>query len=198
MPDAQISGDRTGAQERLLLPKPGALAQVFQITLGGRYERSDRAPGTQPHVHAIEEALAGRCGEAGDQPLAETLVLRSILGRQEQQVDIRAIVELASAQLAHREHDELARRDPHALRDMRQAGAHDSFGQVRELLGDRRQVEQRAQVADADAQELGALEPAQRVESDPRIDLHLADPHRSASGGLELAGGLDLRQRSTF
>ena len=106
---------------------------------------------------------AGGLGQASDQPLPQALVVQALLISEKDQIDVGAVVELAAAQLAHRQHGETVEAPLRLPCGNVQAGAHDAVSQVRELRGHRGQIEQTAQVAQADAQELALLE-AQAVE----------------------------------
>ena len=52
----------------------------------------------------------------------------ALLAAQEDEVDVRAIVELASAQLAHRQHGEAVQVHMQTPRCPGKTGAHDAFG----------------------------------------------------------------------
>src|SRR4051794_14767903 len=73
-------------------------------------ERSGVAVRAQAHVDAEREAILGDAAEHPDQPAAgmlAALLLVEAAGMHEHEVDVRGNVELASAQLAHGDDDQL-------------------------------------------------------------------------------------------
>ena len=181
--------DHARLEQRLFFPQPGVLAQIGQVTVERRHQRADLSPRAQPHVNPIEEALARGLGERLDELLAQPLVDVDVPLCDEKEVDIGAVVQLAPAQLAQRQHGEPVGVNAQPVRGEVKADAHDAFRQAGELAGHRRQVQQPAQVAQADAQQLPMLEVAEAIQRGRRGRLSVVGfvvrGHRAAGRGQE-------------
>ena len=188
--DRGIAGAEAGLDERLPLPGLRAIGHVGAVALEGQDEGAYPALGPEPEVHAEGVALVGHRLERahdGAHRLGEELAVGhapgfptrrpAVLAVDEDQVDVRGIIELVPAQLAHPDHRESRGHPVGADRNTvetpepvlgpapRRAQTH--VGQAGQLLRRHRQVGVAQDVAAADPQQLAVLEAPQRVE--PRV-----------------------------
>ncbi len=200
--EGRVARHRPGPHEGGALPRP---APRLVVALRGRervHQRSARPLGPEPQVDPPGDAVLRRLVERRDHPLRdprEVLVQRVRAGRrgprddeavvglvEEHQVDVAARVELATAELAHADHGERARRPvrgdrrPEAgLGPRLRLGERDlaaDVGQVRELArGDVDVVARvREELARRDPQLL-AGRPAAQPAPDARAVREIAD-----------------------
>src|SRR6266545_1110095 len=184
---ARIAGAEARLDERLPLPQFGAAGEVGAVAV----EREDEGPhpalGAQPQVDAEGITLLGcrfegvhdearRAGEEIAVRHAAGLAARRlpVIAIDEDQIDVRGVVELVAAQLAHSDHGQ-PRRCPlgagwravlglELLPGPAPRGLEGDIGQPRELLGGDREVGITQNVAAADAEEMAVFEAAEGIE----------------------------------
>ena len=112
------AGDGARLDPRVALPVAAMGLQVVVEEHRAGRQRPAVAEGPQPHVDAEHAALGGALAQQPDhepaQAREEILVVDAararggaLVGKQEDQVDVGGKIELAAAELAHAEHDEL-------------------------------------------------------------------------------------------
>ncbi len=183
---ARVPGRHPRLEQRLALPRLGALPVVGPVAVE-RQRDGARAPlGAQPQVDAEDVALVGdrlddgrhiaaHAGEVlavGDPALgaAGRLALGAV---DEHQIDVRRVVQLLAAQLAHADHcpagllprlvERRADAGPHLGLGHPPGFAQAGVGQPGQLLGGHAEVGVAEQVAGADAEHVTILEAPQRV-----------------------------------
>ena len=162
--EGQVAGDGTGLEKSLFLPQQGLGLEVTQIPVQSGHQRAIVPPGAQAQIHAVEKPLRGGKGEILDQFFGQAGGVVRVLAGEEKQVNIGAVVQLASAQFAHCQDGKFSSGDPCLLSGEGEAGAYDADGQARKLGGDSLQVVQIEKVAGADTQQLAALIQAECVQ----------------------------------
>jgi hypothetical protein len=205
--DLQVACARARFEHRLTLPR---LRPSFVVVQGRRHAPRQRAQppfGTQAHIHAEHNPAAHRLGQRLDHHLGEfQQVLRRVfraheawrVAIQEDGVNIGAVVEFASAPLAHREdaeavfaRDALLRGEFAMAGVQRGVSAHiGEVGQCAHRLGQRRLAQQ---VKRGDAQVLLLLEGAQAVELHP---IRGAGAQQAAEVAAHLAAGARAHQQA--
>ena len=115
----QVAADRTGPDERVAFPVAAVGLVVLLQRVEAEHERPLGAERAQPHVDAVDETVRGRLAEHPHElarELEEEAVVvdasssplgLSVLGEGEDEVDVGGEVELARAELAERQDDEL-------------------------------------------------------------------------------------------
>ena len=114
------AGQRARLEPRVTLPRAALRDQVALERRVGNRERPALAVGPQPHVDAKHVAVCRDVVEGADDAPAEAfeeLAVRehartvglAVVGVDEDEVDVRRDVELAAAQLAHADNDEVLR-----------------------------------------------------------------------------------------
>ena len=114
-----VAADRAGADQGVPLPVAAVGLVVLLERVEAEHERALGSERTQPHVDAVDEAVRGRLAEHPHElarELEEEAVVvdaapsalgLSVLGKGEDEVDVRREVQLARAELAERQDDEL-------------------------------------------------------------------------------------------
>ncbi len=158
--DLGVTGDRSGAQQRLELPGQGPALVVRAVAVEGARERALLALGAQVRVDA--EGLPVGCGRADGShqtcrdPFGRVEVGRRAAVVDEEHVDVGCVRQLQAAEATHADHGERDR----GLEGS-QGGLHGGVGQVRELAPGRLDAGEPEHVARPDPQQMTALEPAQ-------------------------------------
>ena len=185
-----VSRAGAGLDEGLALPHLGAVREVGAVAVQRQDQRARTPLGAQAQVHPEDVALLGdRLERVHDRPdrLAEEFAVGDaarlaarglpVVPVDEDQVDVRGVIQLLASELAHADDHEAGgrpvgpdRRTVEPLEPLPRpvpgrGQAH--VGHVRELLGGHGQVGVAQDVAAADAQELAVLEAAERVQ--PRL-----------------------------
>ena len=105
----RVSGHGAGLEQGLSLPLSGMLLQVADVRLARIHQCTTSPPGTQSHVHPVQEPLRRNAGQGIDQSLTEAQVAHGIVLGQEQQVDVGTVIEFSAAQFAHCQYDKAVR-----------------------------------------------------------------------------------------
>ena len=187
-PDPGIARADARLEQRLPLPQLGALAVVGAVGVERHRDRPHPALGAQPQIDAEGVAFLGDLLDHRHEVAAHAREERAVLepalrparglalgAVDEHEVDVRRVVQLLAAELAHADHGEprlaaggVERRAEPRARVGQRVGVRlpqARVGQPRELLGRHGQVRVAEQVAGADTEELAVLEAAQRVQA---------------------------------
>src|SRR5437667_11118615 len=109
----RVSGGKTRAAERIMLPDPGVVLLVARERLDRGHQQPGSAARPQPQVGIEQRAGRGSRGKPVVEALREPRVgLRRLLVRivvEKDEVEVRGIAELLSAQLAVADHREARR-----------------------------------------------------------------------------------------
>ena len=162
--ERQLPGDRTRFQQCLLLPQRGVGLQVFDVGFDRANQCSGLAPRTQSHINSVQETFARCVHQRADQPLPQFPILPGVRLADEDEINVRAVVEFLSAELAESQDAELVRRDGKFIRQQRQRRLRDAVREQRQLQRHRLEVEQPEAVACSNPQQLPMLIPPQCVE----------------------------------
>ena len=188
--DRGVAGGVARLDQRLALPQLGALGDVRAVGLERQHHGAHPPLGPEPEVHAEGVALlgdrlerihdgAGRLGEVFAVGHAAGFSARRqpVVAVDEDQIDVRGVVELAAAQLAHADY-----RQPRRLAVLARGRAvqrakpllrpspgrvQTQVGEPRQLLRRHREVGIAENVAAGDADELAVLEATEGVQ--PRL-----------------------------
>ncbi len=68
---ARLARDHPRPGQRQVFPDPGLLGLVFAEGAQRGRDRALPARGAQAHIHLVEPALRGRCGQGADQGLGQ-------------------------------------------------------------------------------------------------------------------------------
>ena len=175
-----IAGNGRRLDQRKPLEGLTPRAVVLVIFIERIDDGAARAPGTKPQVDAIQIALRRVLAERGRQLLAEPLkkfpsrALPGVIFRRGvehvHEIDVRTVIQLPAAELAHADHGKHARHlfarfiRHHRRDDDLQRAIDDDVRQVGNLGGGRLHGLAPEQIASGDAQRLAPLPSLQRVE----------------------------------
>jgi hypothetical protein len=199
------TGDDPRLEPGIALPGPRVADEVVLQ----RGQRGDQRPafaeGAQPHVHAEGLSIGGHLGEQGDQRAAregEVLVVRdgsrpcrfTVGAVEEDEVHVGGDVELAAAELAEGDHDQLVARGravdrPGTLRGLGGRGAHALVGERRHRLEHLIQGGEAVQVAVGERDHDAIAQPSQapgEVVAGRERRAHLLAADGSAAAPLEI------------
>ena len=177
--EADVTGDRAGADQGLVLPGPGALLLVGGIGFEAADEQAGAAVGTQADVDFIEPARARQHGQKVHEALGEAGVVARTLERllairfeggmgavvDEDEVEVRAEAEFDAAEAAVTDHghagtlarsiiDMPVRGDKVAFGDA-QHGGEDRFGDRGQRTRSLHRIDALAEKGQADAEVRG-------------------------------------------
>ncbi len=185
--DGVIAIDGASPHQRLMFPGPRLVLLILLIGRQRRDQQAGVAGGAQPHVYFVEDAGGGTGAEQVQDPLRQTqielaavdglaaiCVAVGVAAMQKHQIQIRAVTELDTAQLAIGHHRKAALAAGCHLGRHPVTLAHLCPGLIDHLLGDRLRepgevvahLHQRQGAGDVgrhDAQQLHLLELTQRL-----------------------------------
>jgi hypothetical protein len=185
---AAVARRDAGLQQGLPLPQLGPLAVIGTVALQRQRDGAHAALGAQAQIHAEDVALVGHRLDDRHQVATDAREVLAVgeppleaAGRvalgpvHEHQIDVRGVVQLLAAELAHADDGQAGRLalvvEGRAVAGPRLGLRHApglgqaGVGQPGQLLGGHAEVGVTEEIAGADAEQVAILEPPQRVQA---------------------------------